>query len=158
MSEKSFNTSFFSLINLYCKLECINSRMFLPLYSIKRMRNIYRGVTQCYHLQFSCFGVQSIEFCYQPLVNWSEYCVLMHCRCTYWLQMWTKMQPSVFKMSNNKENVINLKCTMSHFDPHLKSTNKFDCIKMNYSDQYSISFHITSPFRGLTWSKNVKVM
>ncbi len=39
------------------QLECVNSRMFLPLYSIKRMGNIYRSVTQCYHLQFPCFGI-----------------------------------------------------------------------------------------------------
>ncbi len=40
-------------------------------------------------------------------VSSSEYCVLMHRRRTYWLQMLIKIKHSVFKISNNEENVIN---------------------------------------------------
>ncbi len=100
LSKKSFYTSSYFLNKPILQLECTKSRKFLPLYSIKRMGNTYRSVTQWYHLQFSCFGIQSTDFCYQPLVSWSEYCVLMHCERTYRLQMWIKMQHRVFKMSN----------------------------------------------------------
>ncbi len=48
---------FFFLNKPILPMECINSRMFLPLYPIKRMGNIYRSVTGCYHLQFPCFGI-----------------------------------------------------------------------------------------------------
>ncbi len=71
-----FNTFFLNKPIL--QLEYINSRMFVPLNSMKRTGNIYRSVIQCYRLQFPCFGIQSTKFCYQSQVSWSEYCVLMH--------------------------------------------------------------------------------
>ncbi len=61
---------FFSFLNKpILQMECMNSRMFLPLYCIKRMWNIYGSVTQCYHFQFPCCGIQSTEFCYQPWIS-----------------------------------------------------------------------------------------
>ncbi len=89
---------FFFLNKPILPLECMNSRMFLPLYSIERMGNIYRGITQCFHLQFSCFGIQPTEYCFQPLVSWSKYCVLVHSGHIYRLQMWIKMQRSVLTL------------------------------------------------------------
>ncbi len=38
---------------------------------------------------------------------WSEHYVLMQCECIYQFQMCIKIQHSVFKISNNEENVIN---------------------------------------------------
>ncbi len=69
------------------QLECTNPRMFLPLYSVKKTGNIYCRVTQCYHLQFPCFGIQYTEFCYQPLVSnlniafWCSADVLIDFKC-----------------------------------------------------------------------------
>ncbi len=45
---------------------------------------------------------------WKDIAFWSEYCVLMQCGCIYRLEMWIKMQHSVFKISNNEENIINL--------------------------------------------------
>ncbi len=78
---------------------------------------IYRSVTQSYYLQFPCFDIQSIEFCYQPQVSWSEYYILMQHRHIYQLQMLVKMQHSVFRISNNEENITNL--TISCSTPQL---------------------------------------
>ncbi len=48
---------FFPLNKPTLQLDCMNSGMFLPLHSIKRTRNIYRSVTQCYNL-----GCQFFKF------------------------------------------------------------------------------------------------
>ncbi len=94
---------FFFLNKPILQLERMNSSMSLLLYSIKRRGNIYCSVAQCYQLQFPCFGIQSTEFCYQALISCSQYCVLMHHRRIYRLQMWTRMQHSIFKISNDEE-------------------------------------------------------
>ncbi len=48
------------------------------LHPIKRIGNIFYGsVTQCYHLQFPCFGILSTELCYQLLVSKRRYSILI---------------------------------------------------------------------------------
>ncbi len=113
---------FFPLNEPILQLECMNSRMFLSLYFIKRMGNIYwetfiivlRNVIT---LNFSVL-VFSLEFCYRPVVPWSEYCGHI-----YRLQMWIKMKVGIFKISDIEEDVIWLSPILMVFSSLLRGVD-----------------------------------
>ncbi len=96
---------FFPLNKPIQQLECINSRMFSPLYSIKRM--LHNVIT--FNFPVLVFNLQSFvinPWCRSDnIIFRSEYCI--QCGSSYRLQMWIKMQHSVLKVSNNEGNVIN---------------------------------------------------
>ncbi len=86
------------------QLECMNFRMFLPLYSIKRMENFYVEtviVVLCnvitFHLRVLVFSLLSFVINPSILIR-----ILI-----YRLQMWIKMKNGAFKINNNEENIIN---------------------------------------------------
>ncbi len=52
---------------------------------------------------------------------WYKYCILIQYGHIYRLQMWIKMQHSVFQISNNEENVINVTNLLSLWSTSLSS-------------------------------------
>ncbi len=71
--KKSFNTSFFSLINLCCNWNVWIPKCFYYYIPWREWKTFILVLNNVITSNFPALVFQSMEFCYQLLVSWSEY-------------------------------------------------------------------------------------